>query len=297
MIQAQTVWRVNIPEVLGLFDAGLDDLCVDGDGRVYIGDGANGAVYRFHASGDTDTAFDVIHPTSLGGDECGLNLAVAADSSFYVADPGGELVVRYDALGQTMGEFAVPGLLAQCSASQGGVYVLASDGDRVRIELYDLIGSRVEALCAPKRHRAHLDPELATIDCDSSGRAYVSYGMPPYRVWRVTRAESAEDESEGQCLRADLETWSRSVDHPEDAVLVSDLALDPARSILWVLLASREAGRQTLDAFSLSGDFLGSAALPHSDNLYTGVCAGAEGVLYLVDGAASDLLRISVAMP
>ena len=93
----------------------------------------------------------------------------------------------------------------------------------------------------------------------------------------------------------ELETWQRELDHPEDVVLIADLAYEPITSVLWVLLASRESGRQTLDAFSSAGEFLGSAALPHSDNLYTSICAAGEGGLYLLDGAAGGLIRVQLS--
>ena len=192
MSEMQTIWWLNIPESLGLFEAGLDDLGVDAEGNVYVGDGVNGAVYRFRPSGEMDKTFDVIRPVTLKGVESGLNLAVVADSSFYVADPGNDRIVRYDSLGQAVGEFTAPGLLALCCAPGDNIYALACDADGERIDCYDFIGSRIEALCAPKRHRAHLDPELASIDADADGRAYVSYGMPPYRVWRVSRRSSLE---------------------------------------------------------------------------------------------------------
>ncbi|GEM_PF-3395789 len=296
MNEARAVWRVNIPELLGLLDAGLDDLGIDEEGGVYVGDGVNGSVYRFRSGGEPDTAFDVIRPAARNDEEPGLNLAVAADSSFSVADPANERVVRYDSLGRVTGEFSAPGLLNLCCVPGGDLYVLASDDDGERIDRYDIIGSRIETLCAPRRYRAHLDPDLVDIDADRNGCAYLSYGMPPYRLWRMTRIECAEDEAieEQRECRSEIEMWSRSLDHPEDAVLIGDIAFDPSGSVLWVLLALRESGRQILDAFSHTGEFLGSTALPHSDNLYSGICAGADGTVYLLDGAAGDLVRVAL---
>ena len=306
MSEMQTVWRLNIPESLGLFEAGLDDLGVDAEGNVYVGDGVNGAVYRFRPTGEMDKTFDVIRPVALNGQESGLNLAVVADSSLCVADPGNNRIVRYDSLGQAVGEFTAPGLLALCCAPGGHIYALASDDDGERIDCYDVIGSRIEALCAPRRHRRHLDPDLVKIDADAHGRAYVSYGMPPYRVWRVSRTQVVESDpslslgrefnslpSNDECS-AELETWRRELDHPEDVVLIADLGYEPVNSVLWVLLASRESGRQTLDAFSSAGEFLGSVALPHSDNLYSSVCSTGDEGLYLLDGAAGDLIRVTI---
>lgn len=287
----QTVWSVNIPQSLGLVESGLDDLGIDGRGNIHISDGVNGSVYRVRPNGETDTTFEVIRP---GGADGGLHLAVVPDSSFYVADPSRDRIVRYDSNGHAVGEFTAPGLLALCRSPGDDLYVLASDSDGERINCYDFIGSRIDALCAPRRHRAHLDPELASIDADADGRAYVSYGMPPYRVWRVSRTEVEPAETDKEC--PNLETWQRDLDHPEDAVLISDITCEPVTSMLWVLLASRVAGRQMLDAFSGAGEFLGSVALPHSDNLYASVCSTGDGALCLLDGVAGDLIRVAVPL-
>ncbi len=306
--EIQMVWRLNIPESLGLVEAGLDDLGVDGEGNIHISDGVNGAVYRFRSSGETDRTFDVIRPGPLNGRESGLSLAVVADSSFYVADPGGERVVRYDSLGQTLGEFTALGLLSLCWSRSDHVYALASDDDGERVDCYDSIGSRIEGLCAPRRRRARLDPELVSIDVDADGRAYFTYGMPPYRIWRVSECGGSTPllpgaeggvgppHSEDDCS-SELETWCRDLDHPEDALLISDLALDAAGSLLWVLLASREAGRQMLDLFAIDGRFLGSSALPHSENLYSSICAADDGALYLLDDAGGNLVRMHAPLP
>lgn len=297
MIEVSTIWRVNIPELLGLFDFGLDDLGVDGAGRAYVADGVNGSVYRFGLGGAVEQTFDAIRPTNLNGMDAALCLSVADDSSFCAADPGSERVVRYDALGQAVGEFAAPGILALCRAPDEAIYALVCSENGEHIDCYDSLGSRLESLCAPRRSRARLVPELVAIDADRVGRAYLSYGMPPYRIWRVSRSSGNADEAEASCVPSDLDGWGRVLDHPEDALLISDLTFNRSGSILWVLLAMRDSGRQVLDAFSDSGDFLGSAALPHMDNLCSGVCAAADGSLYLLDSSDGDLVRIAVALP
>ena len=291
MNEAQVIWRVNIAEALDLFETGFDDLCADPEGRVYVGDGVNASVHRIAPQGEIERTFDVINPAPIQGQESGLSLLVTADSSFSVADPGNGRVVRYDPMGRETGEFAAPGLLAFCGGPDDTVYVLSSSGDEEKLDCYDAIGCPLDTLCAPKRHRSHLAPELVSVDVDTVGSAYVSYGMPPYRVWRISRTAEVAEVGD-RCAGTSLDTWQRDFDHPEDAVLISDICFDPASSILWVLLAFRQSGRQALDAFSPQGDFLGSVGLPRIENLFSGVCASGDGGLYALDGAAGDLVRI-----
>ncbi len=158
------------------------------------------------------------------------------------------------------------------------------EGGTERINCHDPIGDLVEILPAPARHRTRLDPELVNLEADPEGRIYVSYGMPPYQIWRVSSG------------RSEIEAWGRDVDYTEDAVLIADIAFEPAASIVWVLLACRKSGRQVLDAFSAAGEHLGSVGAPLEQNLYSGVCAAGDGCLYLLGGAAGpgggDLVRI-----
>ncbi len=295
MNEIRSAWRVNIPEVTGAPDISLDDLGMDGLGRIYVADGWNGTVYRFTPSGELEDAFSVIKPSDLDGEETAMVLAVFRDSSFCVGDAGAGRVIRYDSAGLMTGEFAVPGLVALSCAPDDSTYALASDGEGERVECYDMIGSRMETLCAPRRHRVRLGPGLARLDSDAGGRAFLSYGMPPYRVWCVTRSASPEElspEHESDCI-GELQAWGRDLDHPEDAVLVSDLSYDSAAGALSVLLACRESGRQVLDLFSSAGDFLDSIPLPHSDNLYNAVCCGRDGSLLLLDDAVGDLVCLA----
>lgn len=292
MSGAELIWRVNIAEAFGQFQVGLDDLGIDADGRIYVGDGVNSSVCRLRPEGETDAVFDVMKPAPFRGEEPGMNIAVGCDS-FYVADPGNERVFRYDSLGQNVGEFSASGVIAISRAPEDSVHVLASGADGERIDCYDTIGSHAGSLCAPRRYRAHLDPELASIDVDTSGSVYVSYGMPPYRVWRIARPDSDPEITQDDAQCGDItEPWGRALDHPEDAVLVSDLAFDPAEGVLRVLLACRESGRQVLDTFSTVGEYLGPIPLPHSDNLYTAICSAGDGYFLLLDGAAGELLRM-----
>lgn len=284
MSAVEIVWQVNIPELLGLAQGGLDDMDVDAEGNVYIGDGMNGAVYKFRSTGELASSFDVVTSAPFEGEEAGLNLAVAPNSCLYVADPGNGVVVRYDAAGQKTGEFPAPGILELCCGPADALCILSVEGGTERIDCYNSAGGFIEALPAPARRRARLDPELVNLEADPEGRIYVSYGMPPYRIWRVSPG------SEG------IEAWGRDVEHPEDAVLIADIAFEPTTSVLWVLLAGRKSGRQMLDTFSADGKYLDSIAVPFKENLYTAVCAAGDGTLYLLEGGtgpgSGDLVRI-----
>jgi len=281
----EVTWWLNVPELLGLTDVGLDDADVDAHGDVYVSDGLNGCVYKFRPGEGLADVFSVIRPLPIGEEEeSSLNLAVAPDSTFCLADAQREVVIRYDETGACIGEFAAPGVLSLCCGPDGILYVLSNAEGVERIDCYDQIGSLVNTLPAPVRHRAYLDPGLVNLESDSEGSIYVSYGMPPYRVWKV-KADGS-----------DIAAWGRQIEHPEDAVLIADIALDPTSKVLWVLLASRRFGRQMLDAFSYEGEFLGTVEIPHSEPLYGVVCAPGGSDLYLLDTGNGDLVRIAASL-
>jgi len=281
----EILWRMSIPELFGLADAGLDDADVDRDCNLYVSDGMNGRVYKLQPDGEFDT-FSVIRMRASEAGEGSLNLAVASDSSFCVADADGGSVIRYNERGEHLGEFPAPGILSLCQGHEGLLYVLSSVEGAEQINIYDQLGIPIETLPAPVRHRARLDPGLVNLDCDRDGNVYVSYGMPPYRIWKVSGSE--------------IETWSRGMDHPEDAVLIADIAVDSDAGVLWSLLARKESGRQMLDAFSLDGEFLGTTLIPHSRSLYGVICATGGSELYLLDTSsgpgAGEVLRLLVSV-
>lgn len=287
MSDVRIISRLNVPELLGLADAGLDDADVDAAGNVYVSDGVNGRVYKLSPSGSVD-AYSVIRPVAGEEEESSLNLAVAPDATFCLADIRNELVARYDESGKFAGEFPAPGVLSLCRGPEGLIYVLSSVEGVEQINVYDQLGGLIDTLPAPVRHRARLESGLVNLDCDPEGNIYVSYGMPPYRIWKVA--------SDG----SDIDVWSRALDFPEDAVLIADIALDPASGILWALLACKRFGQQLLDAFSPDGEFLGTLAIPHSQSLYGVICSPGGSELCLLDtGAgpgAGDLMRISVSL-
>ena len=288
MSTAEIKWLVNIPELLGLGDAGLDDVDTDAQGNVYVSDGFNGRVYKFQPDSVPLDSFFVIKPAPIDKDESSLNIAVAADSTFYLADAGNERMVRYDEAGMVTGEFAAPGVLSLCLGVGDEINVLSNSEGIERINSYDQLGSPLGMLPAPARHRAYIDSGLANLDSDSEGNIYISYGIPPYRIWKV--------KSDG----SEMYTWSREMDFPEDAILIADIAVDRAAGVLWALLACRQYGRQMLDAFNLQGDFLGTVEIPHSEALYSVICSAWESELYLLDAFAGpgtgNLIRIAVSL-
>jgi len=281
----EVTWRLNVPELLGITDAGLDDADVDARGDVYVSDGLNGRVYKFRPGEGLVDVFSVIRSLPVGEEEeSSLNLAVAPDSAFCLADARREAVIRYDENGACMGEFAAPGVLSLCCGPDGILYALSNAEGIERINCYDRIGNLANTLPAPARHRARLDPGLVNMESDSEGNIYLSYGMPPYRVWKVKADGSG------------LDAWGRQIEHPEDAILIADIALDQSANVLWALLASRRFGRQMLDAFSPEGEFLGTVEIPHSESLYGVICAPGGSDLCLLDTANGDLVRIAVSL-
>lgn len=279
--EMKIAWLRNVPELLGLADFGFDDADTDRSGNIYISDSVNSRVYRFRCDGSLDDAF----PVANSPEESSLNLAVSQDGDFYLAHTSSETVRRYDAQGRLLGEFSVPGVLALCKGAEGLIYVLSNEDGTEQISVCDPLGWIIEKLPAPPRYRAILDPTLANLDADAHGNIYVTYGMPPYQIWKVHPGGSSAD------------AWSRPLDHPEDAVLISDIAFDPAANVVWILLARREAGRQQLDAFGIDGEFVGSSPIPHSDSLYGIVCSSGDGYLYLLETSNSPgagvLARVS----
>ncbi len=277
---------MNLPMLLGLADAGLDDADTDAAGNVYVCDSINARVYRFQPSGILTDAFD-IQPGVGNGESSGLSLAVAPDSTFYIGDPTGGLVSRYSETGDPVGEFSVSSLLSICSGPDGLLYALSSDEDIERINVYNAFGFFINEMAAPARYHAHLDPAFVNIDSDSQGNVYVSYGMAPYRLWKVKDGGSV------------LETWGREIDYPEDAVLISDMAVDKATGEVHVLLACKKSGLQQIDTFSPDGEFIGTAGIPHSDNLFGVICSGPESRIYLLDTGigpgSGDLLCIEAS--
>jgi hypothetical protein len=281
----KTRWQLNLPQVLGLADASFDDADVDAAGNIYISDSINCRIYKLGPDGSHSDTFSIAcHASDEAGLPC-MNLAAAPDSTIFVADQGRQSVIRYNDTGQYAGEFPSPGALSLCYGPNNLVHVLSNADDIERIDSYDIFGGQIGALPAPARCRARLDPSLVNLDADSKeGCVYVSYGMPPYRIWKV-KADGSE-----------MDVLGRSIDYPEDAVLISDIAVDSA-GVLWVLLACRHAGRQVLDAFGRDGSFLGTFQTPHSDNLYGVLCASEDcGLLLLNTGAVpgmGDLLCIA----
>lgn len=286
MGSVEIMWKLNIPELYGLPDFSLDDADADSSGNVYVSDSVNGCVFKLAGEGGETDRFDIGVPSPDENVSSGLNLAVSSDSMIYVADAARELVTKHNDQGATVGEFAVPGVLSLCHGPDGLVYALANDEGIERINSYDQLGM-IDAIPAPARYRAHLDSVLVNLDSDSDGNVYVSYGMPPYRIWKVKADGSAMD------------AWGRELDFPEDAVLISDIAVDSESGVLWALLAYKEHGLQSLDAFSLDGEFLGTHAIPHSSNLYGVICTSESG-LYLLDTGtgpgAGDLVRIKTLL-
>ena len=288
MSTSEVTWRINIAELFGLGDAGLDDADVDAQGSVYVSDGVNGRVYKFQKDGVSMDSFSVIRPAPLDDEESSLNIAVAPDSAFCVSDAGRERVFRYDDAGEFTGEFSTPGVLCLCRGPEGTVFVLSNAEGIERINSYDQLGSLIGTLPAPTRHRTYLDPGLVNLDADAEGNIYVSYAMPPYRIWKV-KADGSN-----------IDIWNKEMDFPEDAVLIADIALDQAAGVLWVLLACKQYGRQMLDAFNLAGDFIGTVEIPHNEALYNIICPAGESELYLLDAftgsGTGNLTRISVAI-
>lgn len=278
----ETVSRLNLPELFGLGDAGLDDAGTDADGNLYVSDGVNGRVYKLSADGSFDSFS--LNQTS----EQSLNLAVAEDSTFSLADTRDERVTRYSASGEYLGEFPAAGAICLCPGPDGSTYVLSDAGGIERIDVYDSFGFPVEALPAPARQPARLDPGIVNLDSDLEGNVYVSYGMPPYRIWKV--------KSDG----SDVEVWNRDWDFPEDALLIADIALDRNSGILWALLATKQTGQQIMEAFSNTGEFLGTALVPHSQTLFGVICAMGDSEICLVDTGtgpgSGDVLRLSISL-
>ena len=272
MNNMQTVWRLSIPELFGIPDAGLDDAGIDGEGNLLVSDGSNGRVYKL----SPDNEFDVLPVIS----SVGLNIAVAPDSSFCLSDASREVVARYDPNGEYVGEFPVPGVMTICRGPEC-LYALSVVDDAERIGIYDEFGFLIDALSAPPRN-ARLDPSIVNMDSDLAGNVYLSYGMPPYRIWKVN--------ADG------CETWSQEMDYPDNAILIADIAAAPASETLWALLACKKSGRQVLDAFSLDGELLGTYAVPHSEALYGLICPAGNSEFYLLDTGtgptSGEVLRV-----
>lgn len=281
MSAIEVIRRLNIPELFNLADFSLDDADANGEG-VYVSDSANGCVYKIENSAAVSERFSVGYPASDENPGGSINLAVASDSILYVADTDRELVTRYSHKGEFVSEFTVPGVLSLCHGPDGLIYALSNDEGIERISSYDQLGP-VDTFAAPARYRAHLDATLVNLDSDPDGNLYVSYGMPPYRIWKV-RAGGGE-----------METWGRALDYPEDAILIADIALDASSGVLWVLLACKEHGLQMLDAFNLDGEFLGTLSIPYSSNLYGVLCASEAGI-YLLDTGSGDLVQASASL-
>ncbi|MHB1001529.1 MAG: NHL repeat-containing protein [Armatimonadota bacterium] len=277
---------LNIPSLLGLTDAGMDDADVDAAGNIFVSDGLNGRVYRLQPDGSNFESFSIAHLNTLDSD-ASINIAAACNSSFYVADPSTEVVARYDENGRMVGEFGVPGVLCLCSGPDDLIYVFSREDDTEQINSYDQLGSIVSTITAPVREGAHLDSSLVNMDADLQGNVYVSYSTPPYRIWK----QNLETE--------ETITIGRTLDVPDNTILIADITVDRTANILWVLLAFRESGRQMIDAFNTDGEYIGSLQIPRSDNLYEIACA-ANSSIYLLDTGsgsnAGNLLRISVEM-
>lgn len=287
MIRVERDWAIGIPELLGLTDAGLDDIGADAAGDAYVSDGVNGQVYRFGSGGVMSDSFPVIKPGQRRG-VSSLNIAISDDSLIYAADFATERVVRYDERGRYLGEFPVGRVLSLCSGPEGIVYALVHDDGSMLVKSYDQMGYEIGSLEAPPMPGSRPDPSLVNLDADADGNVYVSYGMPPYSIWRVAVDGSG------------FEAWGREIDYPEGVVLVSDISVDCESGVLWALLACREmGGHQLLDAFAPDGAHLATVHIPPSDNLYSLMCAAGSG-LYLLDTdaepGAGNLVRLTISM-
>ena len=280
MNEMRAACRLNIPELFDLPDAGLDDAGVDGAGNLLISDGSTGRVYKISPDNEFDM-FPVIRSVGPGEKESSLNIAVGPDSSFCLADAWRETVIRYGPSGEYLGEFSVPGALTICRGPDC-LYALCTLEDGEVIGVYDEFGFPMDILPAPPRQRGRLDPSIVSMDCDPAGNVYISYGVPPYQIWKVT--------ADG------LQTWGQDTDYPDSAILIADIAVDQAAGTLWALLACRTSGRQIVDAFTLHGEFLGARAIPHSEPLYGVICPAGNCGLYLIDTgtgpASGEVLRV-----
>lgn len=284
MILAKVVWKLKIPELLGLPSFGLDDMAVDKTGNVFVSDSTNKSVYKL----SSDSSLVDSYPIGFGSydDSSFLKLSVHPDSTFWVADISSEAVVQYEESGTPSNEYWTPGILSLCQGPDSITYVLSETDGMCRVDAYDIEGNIVDVLSAPKRERVDLDPSLISMAADADGNVYISHGMPPYNIWKVRADGSGTDEI------------GREIDYSEDAVLVSDIAVDSDSGILWSLLAYKDAGLQILDSFALDGKLLSTNGIPHSDSMYSVLSAGSDSEIYLLDNGtgpgSGELLRCSM---
>lgn len=284
MTPAKLVWRLRLPELLGLPSFGLDDVAVDNSGNVYVADSMNKSIYKLSSSSILLDSYPV--SVASPDDTSFLKLAVNPDLSFCVADITSGSVVKYAETGTLAGEYWTPGILALCHGPKGLTYVLSETDGMCRIDAYDSDGNIVDVLPAPQRERADVDPSLVSMAADADGNVYVSHGMPPYQIWKA-RADGRG-----------LKVIGRDIEHSEDAVLISDIAIDSESGILWSLMACKEAGLQLLDSFDLDGEFISTSGVPHSDSLYSVLSTAGDSEIYLLDSGtgpgSGELLRCSV---
>ncbi|MHB1458533.1 MAG: NHL repeat-containing protein [Armatimonadota bacterium] len=257
-------WKIDIPSLLGLPDASFDDAGIDSNGYIYACDGTNGKIYK-------------VQPDGTGADVClipnsstsSFKLAVMPDSTFYTADISSGMVMRYDENGSPAGSFGAPGILSLCAAPDGVLYTLSKNGCEEQLNAYDELGSLINSIPIYLEN-AHNDPILINLDADSNGSLYLNLGTPPYHIWKIN-PETVE-----------IASISRPIEYPDDAILISDIAIDQSTNMLWVLLAYRELGRQMIDLYNPDGSLSDTLAIPRSDNLYGLVCAH-NGSVYLLD--------------
>jgi hypothetical protein len=263
----------------------LDDIAVDKAGNVFVVDSMNKSIYKLSSSSILIESYAVAAGSSE--DTSFLKLTVHPDSSFWVADITAGSVVRYAETGNLANEYWTPGILALCQGPNALTYVLSETDGMCRIDAYDTEGTIVDVLPAPKRDRVDVDPSLISMAADSHGNVYISHGMTPYTIWKVWA-----DGSGMVAIGREIEEYS------EDAVLVSDIAIDSESGILWSLMACKEAGLQLLDAFTLDGEFISTTGIPHSDSLYSVLSAAGDSEIYLLDNGtgpgSGELLRCSV---
>ena len=273
MSEIYELWKLNIPQLYGLPDFALDDAGVDGQGNVYVTDSINSRVYKFSPNSIPMGSFEIDCPTSSGEDASLISIAVDTYSNFYVTDTTNGYILKYDESGKLSNKYWAPNVITIGCNVHGMIYAFSKHGAIERIDCFDYSGNLTDVLPVPSRGNAHTDPSLLNIDVDLYGNVYLSDGMPPYRIWRIRADGSGTD------------IFRRHIDHPEDAILITDIGVDIANGNIYALLARKQAGRQILDCFSPRGEYLGIMEVPHSEMLYSIMCPGGDAGIYFLDNS------------